>query len=127
VHQTVCLRPPWNLIAERGTATLGAGERVGLIYATCTGGINFARSTTGALSFTNVTVSPASSADTTLAFPVVASAGNGSLHAVWLEVFGTASSRIGYARSADWGASWTKPVILVSGGARSEEHTSELQ
>ena len=62
-------------------------------------------------------VSPASSADTTLAFPVVASAGNGSLHAVWLEVFGTASSRIRYARSADWGASWTMPATLVSSGA----------
>jgi len=117
VDQTGCVCPSGNLIAEAGTGTLGSGDPVGLIYATSTGGINFARSTNGALSFTNVAVSPASSADTTPAFPVVASAGNGSLHAVWLEVFGTASSRIGYARSADWGASWTKPVILVSGGA----------
>src|SRR5207247_956811 len=84
-----------NLIAEAGTGTLGSGDRVGLIYATSTGGINFARSTNGALSFTNVAVSPASSADTTPAFPVVASAGNGSLHAVWVEVCATASARIG--------------------------------
>src|SRR2546427_1421301 len=114
VEQTGCVCPPGNLIAEPGTGTLGTGDRVGLIYATSTGGIEFARSTNGALTFTNVAVSPASSADTTLAFPVVASAGNGSLHAVWLEVFGTASSRICYARSADWGASWTMPAALVS-------------
>src|SRR5438477_8330997 len=117
VDQTGCVCPPGNLTAEPGTDPLGSGDRVGLVYATSTGGIKFARSTNGAISFTNVAVSPASSADTTPAFPVVASAGHGSLHAVWLEVFGTASSRIGYARSADWGASWTKPVILVSGGA----------
>ena len=117
VDQTGCVCPSGNLIAEAGTGTLGSGDPVGLIYATSTGGINFARSTNGALSFTNVTVSPASSADTTLAFPVVASAGNGSLHAVWLETFGTASSRIRYARSADWGSSWTTPATLVSGGA----------
>src|SRR5438132_7971030 len=117
VDQTGCVCPSGNLIADPGTGTLGTGDRVGLIYATSTGGIEFARSTNGALTFTNVAVSPASSADTTLAFPVVASAGNGSLHAVWLEVFGTASSRIRYARSADWGASWTTPATLVSSGA----------
>src|SRR5439155_1126552 len=114
---TWTLTPPGNLIAEPGTGTHDSGDRVGLIYATSTGGIKFARSTDGALSFTNVVVSPASSADTTHAFPVVASAGDGSLHAVWLEVFGTASSRIRYARSADWGAHWTAPASLVSGGA----------
>ena len=115
--QTGCVCPSGNLIAEPGTGSHDSGDRVGLIYATSTGGIKFARSTDGALSFTNVVVSPASSADTTHAFPVVASAGDGSLHAVWLEVFGTASSRIRYARSADWGAHWTAPASLVSGGA----------
>ncbi|TMA26518.1 MAG: hypothetical protein E6J87_21945 [Deltaproteobacteria bacterium] len=114
--QTGCVCPSGNLIAEPGAAPIDPGDRVGLIYATSTGGIKFARSTDGALTFTNVVVSPASSADTTPAFPVVASAGNGSLHAVWLEVIGTKSSRIRYARSADWGASWTKPATLVSAG-----------
>ncbi len=60
-------------------------------------------------------VSPSSAADTTQAFPVVASAGNGALHAVWLEVLAT-SSRVRYARSADWGASWTVPTTLVGAG-----------
>src|SRR5438105_1131754 len=66
--QTGCVCPPGNLIAEPGTEPLGADDRVGLIYATSTGGINFARSTDGAVTFTNVPVSPPSSADTTLAF-----------------------------------------------------------
>src|SRR5207247_3445944 len=65
---------------------------------------------------TNVPVSPPSSADTTHAFPVVVSAANDTLHAVWLEVFGTASSRVRYARSSSWGASWTKPATLVGAG-----------
>src|SRR5947199_247713 len=114
--QTGCVCPPGTLIAEPGTASLGSGDRVGLVYFTSTGGINFARSLDGAVTFTNVPVSPPSSADTTHAFPVVASAGNDTLHAVWLEVFGTASSRVRYARSSNWGASWTKPATLVGSG-----------
>ena len=114
--QTGCVCPPGTLIAEPGTQPLGSGDRVGLIYFTSTGGINFARSTDGAVTFTNVPVSPPSSADTTLAFPVVASAATDTLHAVWLEVFGTKSSRVRYARSSDWGASWTGPVTLVGAG-----------
>jgi hypothetical protein len=47
--------------------------------------VNFARSTNGALAFTTIPISPASTADTTHAFPVVSSAGNGTLHAVWLD------------------------------------------
>jgi len=117
VDQTGCVCPPGNLLAQPGTGLLGSGDRVGVIYFTSSGGINFARSTNGALTFTNVAVSPPSSADTTHAFPVVASAANGTLHAVWLEVFGTTSSRVGYARSSDWGASWTVPATLVSAGA----------
>jgi len=114
--QTGCVCPPGTLIAEPGTAPLGSGDRVGLIYFTSTGGINFARSLNGAATFTNVPVSPPSSADTTHAFPVVASAGNDTLHAVWLEVFGSASSRVRYARSSNWGASWTVPATLVGSG-----------
>ena len=116
VDQTGCVCPPGNLTAEPGTDPLSSGDRVGLVYATSAGGIKFARSTNGAISFTNVPVSAPSSADTTQAFPVLASAGNDTLHAVWLEVFGTASSRVRYARSTDWGASWTVPATLVSAG-----------
>jgi len=47
---------------------------------------------------------------------VVASAGGDTLHAVWLEVFGTKSSRVRYARSSDWGASWSRPATLVGAG-----------
>src|SRR5262249_52988199 len=58
VDQTGCVCPPGNLVAEQGIGPLGSGDRVGLIYATSTGGIKFARSTNGALTFTNVPVSP---------------------------------------------------------------------
>src|SRR5438067_13576465 len=78
--QTGCVCPPGTLIAEPGTQPLGSGDRVGLIYFTSTGGINFARSLDGAVTFTNVPVSPPSSADTTHAFPVVASADGDTLH-----------------------------------------------
>src|SRR5206468_2354269 len=82
---------PGNLIAEGGGGLLGSSDKVGLIYATSTGGIKFARSTNGGLTFSNTEVSPASSADTGQAFPVVANAGGGNLDAVWLEVAGNAS------------------------------------
>src|SRR5207245_8801959 len=62
VDQTGCVCPPGNLIAEPGTGLLGSGDRVGLVYATSIGGIKFARSTNGAISFTNVPVSASSSA-----------------------------------------------------------------
>src|SRR5438128_3005310 len=63
--QTGCVCPSGNLIAEPGTGSHDSGDRVGLIYATSTGGIKFAHSTNGAISFTNVPVSAPSSADTT--------------------------------------------------------------
>src|SRR3954447_22677573 len=64
VDQTGCVCPPGNLIAEGGGAALGTADKVGLIYATSSGGVKFARSTNGGLTFTNVDVSPASTADT---------------------------------------------------------------
>src|SRR5207244_12961866 len=91
-------------------------DRVRLVYKYPSWVTKYAPTTNGAISFTNVPVSAPSSADTTQAFPVLASAGNDTLHAVWLEVFGTASSRVRYARSTDWGASWTVPATLVSAG-----------
>ncbi len=116
VDATGCICPPGTLISEAGGGTLGANDRVGFVYATSTGGINFARSTNGALTFSQSTVSPASDADTTPAFPVVANAGGNHLVAVWLENVGN-SSRIRFADSTDWGGSWSAPRTLVSGGA----------
>ena len=116
VDQTGCICPPGNLISEAGGGTLGTNDKVGLIYATSTGGINFARSTNGALTFSQSSVSPASDADTTQAFPVVANAGGNHLVAVWLENIGNAS-RIQFSDSNDWGGTWSAPKTLVSGGA----------
>jgi hypothetical protein len=69
------------------------------------------------LTFTNVDVGPASSGDTTQAFPVVANAGGNKLAAVWLENDGTTSSPIKFSQSSDWGATWSAPRTLVSAGA----------
>jgi hypothetical protein len=115
LDQTGCICPPGNLIAEGGGGLLGTNDKVGLIYATSSGGIKFARSTNGGLTFTNVEVSPASSADTGQAFPVVANAGGGRLAAVWMEVSGN-SSTLHFARSSDWGATWSDRKTLVSAG-----------
>ncbi len=102
-----CGCQPGQLVAE--------ADRVGVIYSTFDGGVKFARSVDGARSWTNQRVSLPSVAKTTNAFPVVAQRGNGGLVAVWQETFGDAS-RMQFARSGDFGLSWTPPVTIVSGG-----------
>jgi hypothetical protein len=116
VDQTGCVCPPGNLIAENGGGLLGTSDKVGLIYATSSGGVNFARSTNGALTFTNVAVSAASSAATNSNFPVVANAGNGHLAAVWLEVLANGTDRVVFNQSSDWGATWGTPRPIVTTG-----------
>jgi hypothetical protein len=107
--------PAWNPDLRGRGGLLGTNDQVGFVYSTSTGGVNFARSTNDAATFTQSTVSPASDADTTQAFPVVANAGNGKLAAVWLENVGD-SSRIRYSDSTNWGSSWSAPRTLVSAG-----------
>jgi hypothetical protein len=116
LDQTGCLCPPGNLIAQAGSGLLGTGDNVGLVYFTNTGGVKFARSTNGGLTFSNVDVQPASSFDTGSAFPVVANAGGNHLVATWVNLLSGQSS-IGYSDSHDWGATWSAPRTLVSGGA----------
>lgn len=117
VDQTGCVCPPGNLIAQGGGGTLGLNDKVGFVYATSTGGVKFARSTNGGLTFTNVAVGPATSGTTNNAFPVVANAGGNKLAAVWLEDDGTSSSVIKFSQSSDWGKTWSAPRTLVSAGA----------
>jgi hypothetical protein len=117
VDQTGCVCPPGTLIAEGGGGMLGLTDKVGFVYATSTGGVKFARSTNGGLTFTNVDVGPATSGTTNNAFPVVANAGGNKLAAVWLEDDGTTSSVIKFSQSSDWGATWSAPRTLVSAGA----------
>src|SRR3954469_9694876 len=114
VDQTGCICPPGTLIAEGGSL-LGLNDKVGFVYATSTGGVKFARSTNGGLTFTNVAVGPASSGTTNGAFPVVANAGGNHLSAAWMETAGN-SSVVKYAQSSDWGATWSAPRVLVSAG-----------
>ena len=78
--------------------------------------MNFAQSTDGGLTFTNVAVSPANAnADPTTNFPVVANAGGGKLAAVWTEIVGN-RSRIRFASSKNWGSTWSAPKTLISAG-----------
>jgi hypothetical protein len=116
VDQTGCICAPGNLIAQSGGGLLGTNDKVGLIYATSTGGIKFAASSNGALTFTNVSVQPESPNTTNSAFPVVANAGGNHLVATWLNAQGNSSS-VAYSDSNDWGATWSAPRTLVSGGA----------
>jgi hypothetical protein len=115
VDQTGCICPPGNLISQAGGGLLGTSDKVGFVYATSSGGVNFARSTNGAATFTQATVGPASSADTTQAFPVVADGGGGRLAAVWMAIQGGRSTVL-EATSTDWGATWSAPKTIVSAG-----------
>jgi hypothetical protein len=116
VDQTGCVCPPGNVIAQSGGGLLGSSDKVGLIYATSSGGIKFAGSGNGGLTFANVDVQPESANTTDAAFPVVANAGGNHLVATWLNVKGSTSS-VAYSDSHDWGATWSAPRTLVSGGA----------
>jgi hypothetical protein len=116
VDQTGCICAPGNLIAEAGGGTLGTNDKVGLIYATSAGGIKFARSSDGALTFSNTEVQKASSNETLASFPVVANTGGNHLVAVWGNVRGHTSS-IAYGESSNWGQTWSTPRTLVSAGA----------
>src|SRR5438132_12418690 len=113
--QMGCICPPGTLISRRGIGLLGFGDKVGFVYATSTGGVRFARSTSGGSLFTNGDVSPPSAADTTQAFPVVANAGGGHLVAVWMEIEED-RSRVQFAGSTDWGSTWSPPRTLVDAG-----------
>ena len=85
------------------------------MYSTSSGGVRFARSTNGGLTFTNVAVGPASSEDTSTNFPVVADAGNGHLVATWLAVAGGASN-VKISTSTNWGGTWSAPRVIVGSG-----------
>jgi len=113
LDQTGCICPPGNLIAEGTSLTTG---KVGFVYSTSSGGVNFGFSTNGGLTFTNVPVRAGDSGqDTGRAFPVVANAGGNHLVAVWQEVSndGTSWSQIGFSESTNWGATWSVPTYLV--------------
>jgi hypothetical protein len=116
LDQTGCICPPGSLISEAGSGPLGTGDKVGFVYSTSTGGVNFAHSENGGLTFSQSTVGPASDADTTQAFPVVADGGNGRLAAVWMEITGNSSS-VRFSSSDDWGQTWSAPSTLVGAGA----------
>lgn len=107
-----CICPPGNIIAEDGGLL---GDKAGGVYATSTGGVGFYRSTNGGLTFTNTRPGPDSSDTTNFSFPVVADGGNGKLAVVWAAETGSATV-VKLATSADFGATWNAPKVIVSGG-----------
>jgi hypothetical protein len=115
VDQTGCICPPGNVIAQGGTGALGTGDKVGVIYADSSGGIKFASSNNGGLTFSNAAVAPDSSGASNSNFPVVANAGNNHLAAVWLNE-GPSSDSVQLSQSTDWGKTWSAPTTIVSGG-----------
>jgi hypothetical protein len=95
---------------------LASTDKVGLIYATGRGGVKFAASRNGGLTFANNVVAPDHAGiDTARSFPVVADAGNGSLVAVWLEVGSATEVKINF--SSNFGTTWGAPHTLVSSAA----------
>ncbi|HVF05708.1 MAG TPA: sialidase family protein [Frankiaceae bacterium] len=115
LDQGNCICPPGYLIAEAGTATAGTDDKVGVIYTTATG-VKFSRSVNGGLTWAHAVVDPTGGASTIDAFPVVANVGGGKLAAAWLEVSGS-TSRVMFSSSLNWGANWSAPRAIVSGGA----------
>lgn len=115
LDQTGCICPSGTLIAEAGGLL---GDRVGLIYGTSTGGVKFARSTNGGLTFASTVVSQTNGVNTASNFPVVANAGSGRLVAVWQEVTGGSNptTRVRVNDSTDWGVTWNQPRTLVGIG-----------
>jgi hypothetical protein len=115
VDRTGFIGPPGTMVCEAGAGMLGTGNRVGVIYANSTGGVGFARSTNGGVTWTQVLVSSVDGADTTGGFPIVADAGNGRLAAVWMEFLG-GRSRVRFSSSVNFGGTWSAPATLVSAG-----------
>lgn len=113
--QTGCICPPGNIIAQGGGGLLGSTDKVGVIYSTSTGGINFAHSSNSGTSWTNTPIQGATSDTTNSAFPVVANGGGNHLYAVWLNETGNAS-QIAFSSSSDWGSTWSPPTTIVSSG-----------
>jgi hypothetical protein len=113
--QTGCVCPPGNVIAQGGSGLLGTADKVGVTYATSTGGINFAHSSDGGTSWTNSSIQAASNNTTNSAFPVVANGGGNRLYAAWLNETGS-TSVIAFSTSSDWGSTWSAPTNIVSSG-----------
>jgi hypothetical protein len=113
--QTGCVCPPGNVIAQGGSGVLGTADKVGVTYATSTGGINFAHSSNGGTTWTNSSIQAASNNTTNSAFPVVANGGGNRLYATWLNETGS-TSLIAFSTSSDWGSTWSAPTTIVSSG-----------
>ncbi len=114
LDQQNCLCPPGGLIAESGGGTGGLNDKVGVIFTTATG-VRFAKSLNGGATWGKSIIDSQGGGSTLDAFPMVANAGGGVLHATWLEVNGN-STRVGYSKSTDWGSTWSPATWIVTTG-----------
>jgi hypothetical protein len=106
-----------NLITQAGKPPgllgLGSTDNVGLIYPTGRGGVKFARSTDGGMTYVSSVVSgDKAGIDTAHNFPVVARVGGNVLVAVWLEI-GAGSDQVMFNSSQDFGKTWGSPKAIV--------------
>ncbi|HEX2027540.1 MAG TPA: sialidase family protein [Nitriliruptorales bacterium] len=112
-----CLCPPGTMVVDAADPSAELADRVGVVYATSTGGIGFARSEDGGSTFVQVPIAPdRQGVDTMRAFPVVASADGDRLVAVWQESVEDQRTLVQFSDSPDWGASWSEPRVLVDEG-----------
>jgi hypothetical protein len=109
VDQQLTIGPPGNLVAENGGLL---NDRVAFVYGVAAGGFGFARSTNGALTWTNTYPGSAAGAGTT-GFPSIADDGHGDLAVAWIP---GSSGTVYLITSTDFGATWTAPRAIVSSG-----------
>lgn len=110
LDQTGCICPPGNLVAE-GVAALQ--DRVAFVYPTTTNGFGFARSTDGALTFTNTYPGVAVNPGGVTGFPNIADDGKGDLAVVWQPA---GNGGFYLVTSADFGTTWSTPQLIESSG-----------
>jgi hypothetical protein len=114
--QTGCVCPPGNMVAEGGGVT-SLTDKVGVIFSTSSGGVSFTHSENSGATFTVTPIpQPQGTLDTHQNFPIVADAGNGQLGATWM-VVQDSRTRVYFARSSDFGAHWSKPLLITGTGA----------
>jgi hypothetical protein len=110
LDQTGCICAPGNIVAENGGLL---GDRIAFVYPTTTSGVGLARSSNGGLTWTNTYPGISVNAGAMTGFPSIADDGAGHLAIVWQPA---GNGGLYLVRSNDFGATWTAPQLIESGG-----------
>lgn len=110
LDQTGCICAPGNMVAENGGLL---GDRIAFVYPTTTSGFGLARSTNGALTWTNAYPGISVNAGGVTGFPSIAGDGAGHLAVVWQPA---GNGRFYLVTSSDFGATWSPPQLVESTG-----------